>query len=221
MIAKDIYSDTIPALSIDDSAQRALYFMEFFKTFRLPIVEDGKYLGMLKEEDIIDIDKDAFLISDCKITLKDSFVYENQHIYEIVYLMSQYQMSLIAVVDTDNNYLGNINPFELLSANAKITSIDQTGSIIILKMGVRDYSLSEISQICESNQVKILSSYVQSCDDLLSIKLTLKLNTTDLTSLRLNFERYNYKIEAVFSENERVDDMNKDRLDEFLHYLNI
>lgn len=221
MIANDIYSDTIPALSINDSAQRALYLMELFKVTRIPIIDNGIYLGMLKEEQILDLEKEAFAISDCQLVVENSFVNANQHIYNIITIVSQHKLSLVAVIDENKTFLGTITPLELLTATASITSIDPTGSIMILKMGIRDYSLGEIAQICESNQIKILSSYVQSCPDQTNIKLTLKLNTNDLIALKLDLERYNYKIESIISENMTVDDFEKDRLDEFLHYLNI
>lgn len=221
MIAKDIYNDTIPALSVLDSADRAMYFMEFFRVSNLPIVNNQNYLGMVTDEVLMDLAKDQHLLKKCKIIKDSTFVYEDQHIYDVVLQMSLYQMSLIAVLDRKNNYLGCIGPLELIDAIGKITSLDQSGSILVLKMGIRDYALSEIAQIIESHQVKILSLYIQSCEDQLNIKVTLKLNTNDLTSIRATFERYNYKIDAVFSENQVIDDLYNGRLDEFLHYLNI
>jgi len=221
MIAKEIYSDSIPALSVNDSAQRALYFMEFFRVSRIPIINDDIFIGMLEEENIIDIEKESSLISECKISLEHAFVGEYQHIYDVVSLVVQYKLSLVAVVDADNNYLGAITPLDLLSSTKEITSIDQSGSILVLEIGIRDYVLSEIAQIAESNHIKILSSYIKTCTDQLNLKLTLKLNTNKLTGFKKTLERYSYKIVAVFSESEMTDELENNRLDEFLHYLNI
>jgi len=221
MIASEIHSDTIPALSINDSAKRALYLMGFFKVTSIPIVNDGEYIGMLNEEQILDIEKEAFKISECNITKENNFVDAQQHIYNIISKVDQYKLSLVAVVDDNNIFLGTITPLELISATAKITSIDPTGGIIVLKMGIRDYTLGEIAQICENNQIKILSSYVQSCKDQVNIKLIIKLNTNDLVALKLDLERYNYKIESIILENRVIDELEQNRLDEFLHYLNM
>ena len=221
MIVKDVYSDTIPALSKMDSVQRALYFMEFFKISQIPIVDEELYLGMLSEESIMDIEEDSFPIEQCQIQKKDSFIFSQQHIYDAILQMGQQKTSLLSVLDTKHNYLGTISASELINAVGKLTSIDQSGSIVILKIGVRDYSLSEIAQITESNQVKILSSYIHTCPDQVNIKVTLKLNTTDLSSIKASFERFNYKIEAIFAENQLIDDMHKGRLDELMHYINM
>ena len=221
MIIKDIYSDTIPALSNMDSVQRALYFMEFFKVSRLPIIDDEIFLGMVSEESIMDLDLESFPIEKCEIQKENTFIYANQHIYDAILLMGKQKTSLLSVLDSEDKYLGTISASELINAVGKLTSIDQSGSIVVLKIGVRDYSLSEIAQIVESNQVKILSSYIQTCSDQVNIKVTLKLNTSDLSSIKAGFERYNYKIEAIFAEKHLIDDMHKDRLDELMHYINM
>jgi len=221
MIVKEIFSDSIPALSIHDSAQRALHFMEFFKTSHLPLIEENLYVGMLSDESILDAEQESSLLKNYKIDKEKTFVYSDEHIYEAVMMMGEKKLSLLAVIDRDENYLGTISPMDLIIAIAKVTSLDQSGSIIVLKMRTRDYSLSEIAQITEENQIKILSSYIHTCSDQHHIKLTLKLNSSDLTSIKASFERFGYHIEAVFSENQVVDDLHKDRLDELMHYLDI
>lgn len=221
MIVKDIFSDTIPALSKKDSAHRAMYFMEFFKISHLPIVDDKTYVGMLTDDAINEKDEDVSLVDDYNLSYEHTFVSSEQHIYDVILQMSQHKLSLIAVVNAEGHYLGTISLMELISAVAKMTSLDQAGSIVILKMGLRDYSMSEIAKITEENHVKILSSYIQICKDQIHIRITLKLNSNDLSSIKASFERFNYEIVAIFSENKIIDDMRKDRLDELMYYLNM
>jgi len=221
MIVKNIFSDSIPALAINDSAQRALHFMEFFKISSLPIVNDNLFVGMISEDVILDAEKKELLLTEFPFENENTFICSDQHIYDAVLQMSMYKLSLLAVVDKDKKYLGTISPITLIDTFSKITSLDRAGSTLIIKIGIRDYVLSEIAQIAESNQVKILSSYVQTCKDQHNLKITLRLNTTDLTAFKAGLERYNYTIEAVFSENQVVDEMYKNRLDELMHYMNI
>ncbi len=221
MIAGQILSDTIPYLSAEDSAQRALHYMEFFRLMHLPICEEKQYLGLIQDESILAIDQPEFSIQSCKLLHKNTFVYDYQHVYDALFLMSQYRLTLVAVLDENMNFLGSITQSDLITALSQMTSIDQSGSILVLKTGIRDYALSEISQIVESNQVKILSSYIQTTPNQTHIKITLKLNTNELDAVKLTFERYGYNIEAVFSENKVLDEMYQSRLDEFLHYINI
>ena len=221
MIVEDIYSDSIPALSIKDSAQRALYFMEFFKISHLPIVEDDIYVGIISDEQVLDVKKELSVLKDFEIQTENSFVYSDEHIYNAIFKMSQFQLSLLPVIDRDRTYLGTLTPIELIHAIDKMTSLDQRGGVLILKMGIRDYALGEIAQIIEAEQIKILSTNVQTCKDQNNIKLTLKLNTSDLSSIKASLERYDYVIDSSFLENQVIDDMHKNRLDELMHYLNI
>ena len=56
--------------------------------------------------------------------------------------------------------------------------------------------MSEIAQIVEGNNAKILSSYVSNHNDSNMIKLTLKLNANELSHVVQTFQRYDYTITA-------------------------
>jgi hypothetical protein len=80
--------------------------------------------------------------------------------------------------------------------------------------------LSEIARIVESNDAKILSSYISSHIDSTKLEVTIKINRTDLSAIIQTFNRYNYTIKASFHQSEYVDDL-KDRFDSFMSFLNI
>ncbi len=221
MIIENLFSDNIPTLSITDSVDKALELMDSIKTSSLPIIDEEKFIGIITDDVLLDSDQRTAPLKKYKIEKEHTFIYSDQHIYDAIYQINQYKLSLLVVVNRDESYLGTISHLDLINAIGKIISVDQIGSILVLKMGTRDYSLSEIAQIAEDSQIKILSSYIQSCSDQLNIKVTLRLNSSDLTSFKLGLERYNYTIDSIFSENQILDDMYKSRLDELMHYLNI
>ena len=94
------------------------------------------------------------------------------------------------------------------------------GGIIILELNTNDYSLVQIAQIVESNDAKILSSYITSNIDSTKIELTIKINTEDLSGILQTFFRYNYNVKASFHLGDYTRDL-KNRFEEFIHYLNI
>ena len=63
-------------------------------------------------------------------------------------------------------------------------------------MNNNDYSMTEIANIIESNDTKILSSYVISKKDSTEMELTIKLNKTDISSVIRDLERYEYNVKA-------------------------
>jgi predicted transcriptional regulator len=80
--------------------------------------------------------------------------------------------------------------------------------------------MTQVAQIVEGNDAKILSSYVNSLADSTKIEVTLKLNKSDLSAILQTFYRYNYNVKASFHQSEFSDDM-KNRFDSFMNYINI
>ena len=146
---------------------------------------------------------------------------ENQHFYDVLKIVSDYGVQLVAVLDETERFLGVISIKDTVTAFAQSAAVQSPGGIIILSLKQIDYSLSEISRLVESNGAKILSSIVN--NDLLDanmIKLTLKINKTDLSSIIATLERFDYKIIAKFEDSE-IESGDKERLDILFRYLDI
>jgi hypothetical protein len=104
---------------------------------------------------------------------------------------------------------------------SKMMSIEKAGSIIVLEMTIHDYSLHEISGIVESNNAKILTSYITDFDNSTQINVTVKVDVTDIASILQTFERYNYNVKASFLAEDMLKVFYQDRYDSFINFLNI
>ena len=155
-----------------------------------------------------------------KLSLIRPFVYENQHVYEVIKVISNMKLSVLPVLDEKNEYLGLIPASELLHLFSELAATNEPGGIIVLELNINDFYLSQIAQIVETNDGKILSFYVKHLSDSTKLELTLKLNREDLSGIIQTFNRYNYTIKATYHQKEFKDDM-KDRYDSFMNYLNI
>ena len=113
-------------------------------------------------------------------------------------MMSEHKLSIIPVLDENENYLGCTSIFHLMTTLANIGSIKEPGSILVLEINAIDYSMAQIGQIVESNNAKILSSYILSDVTSSLLEVTLKINEINLTRIILTFERYDYKIKASY-----------------------
>ena len=107
---------------------------------------------------------------------------------------------------------------QLLSMIATTGSIKENGAILVLEINQVDYSLAQIAQIVESNNARILSSYIMSSPDSTKLEVTLKINKTELTSIIRTFERYDYVISASFQKSQFYDDI-QERYDSLLNFL--
>jgi len=102
----------------------------------------------------------------------------------------------------------------------KMAAVSQPGSVIVLEMSQNDYSMSEIAQIIESNDARILSMYITSKIDSTNMEVILKVNKQDLNSIIQTFNRYNYSIKASYGQEEDPEDL-RDRFDSLMNYLNV
>jgi acetoin utilization protein AcuB len=221
MVAKDLISEVIPSLKTSDLGQTALNWMEIFKISHLPIVNNQEFLGLISDTDIYDMNQPNEPIGNHALTLYKPYVTTEQHIFEVIGLASRLKLSVVPVLDSKNNYKGVITSNDLIRHIAGISSMDQPGGIIVLEVIDRDYSLSQIAQIVESNNVKILSMYITSLPGSTKLEVTLKVNTGDLVSVIRTFERYNYEVKTWVTDNDSMDHFYSERLDLLMRYLNI
>ncbi len=220
MLAGELISDIVTALKTSDSGTKALSWMEVFRIKHLPIVNHREFLGLISDADIYDLNNPEEPVGNHHLSLQKPYVNENQHIYEVIELLSRLELTLVPVLNAEKQYLGVITQEELTQRFAHLSAMQQPGGIIELEMAAHDYSLSEISQIVESNNAKILSLYVAASEDNSKLRVTLKINLTDLTSIMETFNRYSYAIVSSHANEEDLDEFYQERFDVFLKYLN-
>jgi CBS domain-containing protein len=195
--------------------------MEIFRISHLPIVNSTDFLGLISDTDIYDMNQPEEPIGNHELTLLKPYVTDNQHLFEVMGLAARLKLSVVPVLDNNNHYKGVITTSDLIRHMAGISSMDQPGGIIVLELIERDYSLSQIAQIVESNNVKVLSMYITSPAESTRLEVTLKVNTTDLLALIRTFERYNYEVKTWVTTNDSIDRFYSERFDLLMKYLNM
>ncbi|MDH5475757.1 MAG: CBS domain-containing protein [Cyclobacteriaceae bacterium] len=221
MIAEELINHMIPPLKLNDDAHKAMLWMEELRSNQLPVVDSEKFLGLITEEMILeenDVDK---RIGDFELLGTDCIVSKDTHFYDIIKLASDYKVQMVGVANEENKYIGVITIQDTVTSFAQTAAIQMAGGILVFSMNERDYSLSELSRLIEEENAKILSSTVKE-DELnpLKIKLTIKINKTDLSNIVATLERFGYKIIARFQET-KVNEGEKEKLDQLLRFLDI
>lgn len=221
MIAEELINQMIPPLKVTDTAQKAINWMDEFRLNQLPLVKDGKYLGMVTEENILEHGNLNVTVADLRLEAQELTVFSYTHFYDVIKLAMKNQLQLVAVLNDKKEFLGVISVNDTATAIAQMFASQGPGGIIVLSMKENDYSLSQISRLVESNDAKVLSAFVANDElDPSMIKLTLKLNKIDLSRIVATFERYDYSVIAQFHESEFATN-DKERLDLLFKYLNI
>lgn len=220
MLAHELITNTIAPLKTSDTGMFGLSLMEEYKVTHLPIVNAETYIGLISEDDIYSYNSFEEAIGGHPIANVNISVHSEQHLFEVLDLIHEHHLTLIPVVDKDDIFLGSILVSELAARLAGIMSISNPGGIIVLMMNIHDYSLSEIAQIVETNNTKILNVFVNTFAESTKIEVTLKLNSTDIEPVLQTFSRYNYDIKASYTEADLNDNLTE-RYDSLMNYLNI
>ncbi|MCF8335052.1 MAG: CBS domain-containing protein [Bacteroidales bacterium] len=220
MVAKDLISYDIASVKTSDTGLEALNWMVFYKVSHLPIVNNKKFLGLIAEDDIYELNDPAEPIGNHRLSLFRPYVYSSQHPYEILEVASRLRLTVIPVINEEDEYLGMIKMVDLMHFFARLSAIEKKGGIIVLDLHMNDYSLSEIAQIVESNDAKILSMYIETRPNSVRMGVTLKLDVADLTSVIQTFNRYDYEVKASFMEVDKQEDLYNSRFDHLMRYLN-
>ena len=218
MMASAFIDPSIVPLKISDSVAVAIDFFKEFSVRQLPVVQDNICIGILSldeiEEELEDIPVLDFL------NLSYSFASTYDHIYEVMRAISEQSVTLFPIIDENNNYLGCITLASLFKNYVNCAAFSQPGSIVVLEMDKKNYSLAEIARIVESENKVILSSLLSSNAESDRLEITLKLNSAQIQNLLSTFERFGYNIKATFDE-EDVKDTLKNRYESLMTYLNV
>ncbi|MCW5923325.1 MAG: CBS domain-containing protein [Saprospiraceae bacterium] len=220
MTAHSLIALDIPSLSVEQTGREAFHLLSDHHVKHLPVVEDGKLVGLLSEEDIFNHKlSDPIKLFDLSL-LRRFAVNEHEHVFEVMRLMGDHRLTVIPVVDDEGSYVGLISQNDLLRYFANTASFTESGAVLVMEMPRRDYSLATITRIVEENDVKVLNAFVTSASDPDNVEVTLKLNRHDLSRVVASLERHNYEVKDMFGELEHADGL-RDRYDSLMNYLNV
>ena len=219
MNAIDLITYEIPPLVHTDTGEKALIWMDEFKVSHLPVLKNGNFVGLVSETHILDKMSVTENLDVLFQHLPRPFVFSNAHLFEILSKISEFQISVIPILDENEKYLGCTSIFELMTSIANTSSMKEKGGILILEVNELDYSMAQIGQIVESNDAKILSSTILSDGSSTKLDINLKINQEDLTSIIRTFERYDYVVKASYQNGVGADDLQW-RYDALMNYLN-
>lgn len=221
MVAGNLINESITPLKCSDSVETALEKMSYAKFEELPVIEDEKLIGVVKEDDLFSYLGNSSPICDLDLDIAPYFVSEYQHFYEALRLADEHQCRIIPVLDSQNRYLGATTVSDVAFGLAEKLFVQSEGAIIVLSIPAINYSLSHISRLVEENDAKILSCFTESDDaDSAQLIVTIKLNTKSLNHIVATLDRFEYKTIAHFGA-DPTSDINKDRLGYFFRMFDL
>ncbi|MBP0902594.1 CBS domain-containing protein [Mariniflexile gromovii] len=185
----------------------------------VPIQDDNKiYLGCFSETDAHCFESDK-TVDDYKYSIESFFVRDSTLWLDVLEAFAVNSANIMPVLNDQNVYLGYYELKEVISLFSESPFFSEPGGILVIEKGINDYSFSEISQIVESNNGKLLGAFVSKMKPDL-VQVTLKIGSTGLNGIIQTFRRYSYQIVSGHEEDSYLESL-KERSDYLNKYLNI
>ena len=220
MLAKDLLTTEIPNLQPTDDGNKALEIMDNFLISNLAIVDENIFKGIISFDDIYNFDIFETQLKDFKKPLTQAYIHSSQHIFDAIKSFSIFKTSILAVLDSNSIFLGIISQKSIIENLSKIPSIKETGFHLRFKLNYNDFSATEITNIVEKNEGKIISLYIDN-KNTTEIYVYLKILSQDIEAILQSFERYGYNFVILNKKQEDFTQLYQERYDNLLHYLSI
>ena len=112
---------------------------------------------------------------------------------EVLKLFASSETNILPVLSDDNHYIGYYELSDILHFFNDTPLLNNEGHFLVIEKGMNDYSFSEIVQIVESTDAKLVGIFVSGYKNDL-IRLTLKVTTEDINEIIQSLRRYGYSL---------------------------
>ncbi|MDY0780870.1 CBS domain-containing protein [Tenacibaculum sp. IB213877] len=185
----------------------------------IPIVEDNKLIGCFAEDDIQTIENKNRELKEYSYLLSYFHASDKTSLLELIALFAENDCNLIPVLDKELNYIGYYELRDILTLFTDSPFMHHDNETLIVSKPKADFSMSQVSQIVESNKAKLLGLYVshETADD---VQITLKIASEEINEIIQTFRRYDYQIISQREDDEYLEEL-KERANYLKKYLDM
>jgi len=184
----------------------------------IPVSDEEEYIGCISETDAHCFEGDK-LLSDYRYAFESFFVRDTTNWLDILEAFAIHGSNIMPVLNMQNKYIGYYELSDIMNLFNDTPFLNEAGGIIVVEKGVSDYSFSEICQIVESNDAKILGVFISKIENDL-MQATIKIGHTGMNAIVQTFRRYSYNVVSNHEEDKFIEDLKK-RSNYLDKYLNI
>lgn len=204
-----------------DSNEKIADVQDFFIDVpfsHFPVLNEGIFIGNIAADDIETFDADK-KIGDYKYTLEGFYARENMIWLDVLEVFAKNHTNIVPVLNEDNVYTGYYELEDIVKFFHETPFLKEPGGIIVIQKSIVDYSMSQVAQIVESNNGKLLGLFVSEANTE-QIQITVKITLGAMNDIIQTFRRYNYEIISEHHEDNYLNSL-KERSEYLDKYLNI
>ena len=211
--------DTLPVFETTDSLKEVISFFGETSFSHIAVKEKDQFLGMLSANDLPCFEPDK-TVGDFRFQLETFFVTPQTLWLDVLEKFTRNEANVLPVLeDTSHRIVGYYDINDIVTFFISTPFFTEPGGILVVSKGIKDYSLSEISQIVEGNNGKLLGAFITSNENDL-VQVTLKISTGNLNEVIQTFRRYSYNIVFGNNDDQFLEDL-KERSAYLDKYLNV
>ncbi len=220
MLTRELLSQTLPSLHLQDKVYHALQLMNDNHITHLPIVDGEKFIGIISEDELLQAENDTAELVTLHQSFSDISVKEDEHFLKAVQLAADNGLSVVPVVTADNELVGTVAYDELLKFSSEFMSLSEPGGLIVIEMESNQYSFSEISKLVETNDAQITQLNTSNDAETGMMQVTIRINKPEVSDIVATLQRYEYNVKYFFGEELFANDI-RSNYDNLMNYLKI
>ncbi len=215
MFIKDYISKDYPVFSIGDSVEEANEIAKEFGYSHIFVKKKGIYQGAISQS-FLEESPEGNLAS-LAIHYEKFAIIDDGNILDSIKLFHTFNANVVPVITKLEKYVGYLSCDDIFNEFSKYPLFSENGALITVQINEKNYSMTEICKIVESNNAKIYGCYINAIQDD-EIQITLKISSENLSSIDETFERYGYSVVQKYYDDEK-EELLKDRFGFFQKYL--
>ena len=184
----------------------------------IPVSKEGLYIGCISETDAHCFEGEK-LLKDFPHAIEVFSVKKQTNWLDILEAFAISSSNIMPVLGENDRYLGYYELSDIMALFNNTPFLNEAGGIIVVEKGSSDYSFSEICQIVETNDGKILGAFISKIENDVT-QATIKIGHTGMNAIVQTFRRYSYNVISQHQEDKMLKDL-KDRSDYLNKYLNM
>lgn len=220
MLTGELPSQNLPYLHLNDKVYQALQLMNDNQVTHLPITDGEKYMGIISEDDLLQVDNDHIELRELQQSFGNVSVRSNEHFLRTIQLAAENGLSVVPVVDEENAIVGAVAYSDLLRHASEFMSLNEPGGLIVLEMDSNQYSFNEVSKLVETNDAQITQLNTSNDPETGTMQVTIRINKPEISDIVATFQRYDYNVKYFFGEEQYANEL-RSNYDNLMNYLQI
>jgi len=216
-LSEYINNDFKPFSSSETVAEIQDFFSEFTYS-HFPVMDNGIYIGCISAVDVETFETSKKII-DFMYAFEGFFVRESMIWLDVLEVFARNNSNIVPILNEANNYIGYYEITDVIKFLNETPFLKETGGIIVVEKPTADYSMSQITQIVESNNGKLLGVFVSEANAE-KVQVTIKTTLGAMNEIIQSFRRYNYEIVSEHHEDNYLNTL-KERSEYLDKYLNM